>query len=112
MIDGREKINDISSRCWYFSRLSSELSPFTAAPRPISDGWKKRAGLLDDKLRQKKVPPVQKRSREEVGGAQDKTRIAVLRGHKGLIDGGFGRRIGQMAVRALISRVAKPRHQA
>jgi hypothetical protein len=54
MIDGREKINDISSRCWYFSRLSSELSPFTAAPRPISDGWKKRAGLLDDKLRQKK----------------------------------------------------------
>jgi hypothetical protein len=28
-------------------------------------------------------------STEEMGGAQDKTRIAVLRGHKGLIDGGI-----------------------
>jgi len=45
MIDGREKINDISSRWWYFSRLSSELFPFTAVPRPVSE-WVEEAGTV------------------------------------------------------------------
>jgi hypothetical protein len=67
-------------RCWYFSRLSSELSPSPPRRVRFRSEWKKRAGLLDDKLRQKEkwlkdmdatsTKAMMDCSTEEVGGAQ------------------------------------------